>query len=517
MVTFLESVRMPAELWPAVVSTFIVFILLLFIFSSNGVYSSHRLGGSRVLSLLFGQKSIRWKIDEVTEQGYIQVNKTLGKPFVLNWWALDCLFMPPKYLDDLKKADSKSLSFFQSLSDAFHLQSSVGDLYSTTTMIDVVKKRLNPQLPTIIPYLVKECDFALPADLGDAKGAYWKAYNALKVCSSLMHRVTSRILIGEELCRDPEYIESSLKFSESVFMNGVMLSSVPLGPLRKLLSWIGSYTHRRNMQKVINLVGPVIESRLQNMRENPDGSRPVDAIQWTIEQSGPSDKERTPRRLAHQVLQNLWAGSGAPGGMLTQMIYQLLSYPEYLEPMREEVRNSISEHGWTDKMLNNIPSVDSFLRETNRLYPNGVITAARTVMEKPFRFNDGLTLPVGTRIAFPSRAIMCDADNFENPYEFDGFRFARLAAASKAASATGEQLFNSATVTKTNLAFGYGKHACVGRFYAVRKVKLMFCRLIMGYHIRWEKEGTGRPQSLCIEGQMVPNPEQKIMIKRREP
>ena len=74
-------------------------------------------------------------------------------------------------------------------------------------------------------------------------------------------------------------------------------------------------------------------------------------------------------------------------------------------------------------------------------------------MEKPFQFHDGFTLPKGARIAFPSRAIMCDSDNFENPYEFDGFRFARLSVAKKEGVEKGsETLYNSATVTKANLA-----------------------------------------------------------------
>ncbi|KAH8723056.1 cytochrome P450 [Phaeosphaeriaceae sp. PMI808] len=488
-------------------------MLMLMTFRNRGVYGSQRLGKSRLFSVLTGQKSVRWSIDELTDKGYMEVNKALDKPFVLNWWALDCLFMPPKYLDDLKKADFKSLSFFQSLSDAFHLRSSVGDLYNTTTMIDVVKRRLNPQLPTLVPYLVDECNFAFPADLGEAKD--WKSYKAFELCSSLMHRVTSRILIGEELCRDPRYIESSLRFSESVFMNGVILSSIPLGPFRAIASYIGSFKHRQNMQKVMSLVTPVIEKRLQDLEQNPGDPSPNDAVQWTIELASPGKLERTPHRLAHQVLQNLWAGSGAPGGMLTQMIYQVLMYPELLEPMRDEIRKAVDEHGWTDKMLNSIPHVDSFLRETNRLYPNGVITAARTVMEKPFQFHDGLTLPKGTRIAFPARAIMCDSDNFESPYEFDGFRFARLLAAKDETEKSGEQLHHSATVSKTNLAFGFGKHACVGRFYAVRKVKVVFSRLILDYEIKWANDVKQRPANLCIEGQNVPNPEQKIMIKQR--
>jgi hypothetical protein len=47
----------------------------------------------------------------------LQHNKAEGKPFVINWWGLDCLFMPPKYLDDIRKASFESLSFFETLSE----------------------------------------------------------------------------------------------------------------------------------------------------------------------------------------------------------------------------------------------------------------------------------------------------------------------------------------------------------------------------------------------------------------
>jgi hypothetical protein len=121
----------------------------------------------------------------------------------------------------------------------------------------------------------------------------------------------------------------------------------------------------------MKLVVPVVEQRLAKIEANPTGPQPLDMVQWTLELAGPGT-ERTPTRLAHQILQNLWAGSGAPGGLLTQMVFQVLWCPEYLEPMRKEIQESVAAHGWTDKMLNNIPMVDSFLRETNRLHPNGV-------------------------------------------------------------------------------------------------------------------------------------------------
>lgn len=50
-----------------------------------------------------------------TDQG--QINKGLEKAFVMKFFGFDYLMLPPKYLQDLKKASLDSLSFNVSFSD----------------------------------------------------------------------------------------------------------------------------------------------------------------------------------------------------------------------------------------------------------------------------------------------------------------------------------------------------------------------------------------------------------------
>lgn len=45
-----------------------------------------------------------------------QIIKQKDKPFVMKWWALDYVFLPAKYLRDLKRADTRDLSFFENIS-----------------------------------------------------------------------------------------------------------------------------------------------------------------------------------------------------------------------------------------------------------------------------------------------------------------------------------------------------------------------------------------------------------------
>ena len=81
--------------------------------------------------------------------------------------------------------------------------------------------------------------------------------------------------------------------------------------------------------------------------------------------------EFEPYRIALQLLHNLWAGIAAPGGIVTQTIYQILMKPDYLEPLRSESAEVISRYGWSDQALNNMLLLDSFIWEFNRLYPTG--------------------------------------------------------------------------------------------------------------------------------------------------
>lgn len=53
------------------------------------------------------------------------------------------------------------------------------------------------------------------------------------------------------------------------------------------------------------------------------------------------------------------------------------------------------------------------------------MTGQRTVLGQPVRFDEGLTLPERSRIAFPTLYIHLDPDNYEDAQRFDPYRFVR--------------------------------------------------------------------------------------------
>jgi hypothetical protein len=54
----------------------------------------------------------------------------------------------------------------------------------------------------------------------------------------------------------------------------------------------------------------------------------------------------------------------------THAIYNLAAYPEYVEPLREEIQSVMSEEGiWTKKRVIKMRKLDSFIKESMRMHP----------------------------------------------------------------------------------------------------------------------------------------------------
>jgi cytochrome P450 len=73
---------------------------------------------------------------------------------------------------------------------------------------------------------------------------------------------------------------------------------------------------------------------------------------------------------------------------------------------------------------------------------------------KPYTFANGVTIPTGTKVHAPLWSIHTDDTIYENPKEFDGFRFSNMR------EKNGEGAKHHASNTSTDyLQFGHGQHA----------------------------------------------------------
>jgi cytochrome P450 len=52
---------------------------------------------------------------------------------------------------------------------------------------------------------------------------------------------------------------------------------------------------------------------------------------------------------------------------LTNVLYRLISNPEYVESLRHDVETAVSKEGWTKAGMDKMHKIDSFIRETQRV------------------------------------------------------------------------------------------------------------------------------------------------------
>jgi hypothetical protein len=98
----------------------------------------------------------------------------------------------------------------------------------------------------------------------------------------------------------------------------------------------------------------------------------------------------------------------------------LAEYPEYIEPLCEEIEMIIIEEGWTKASLAKMRKLESFFRETQQLRitavgtwialhvntsPDEVLSVVISRMTlKDFTFSNGMTIPKGQMVSVPGWA-----------------------------------------------------------------------------------------------------------------
>ena len=130
--------------------------------------------------------------------------------------------------------------------------------------------------------------------------------------------------------------------------------------------------------------------------------------------------------------------------------------------------------------------------------------------KKDYTLSDGTLLTKGSMIAANLVSTHLDATNYSEPEKFQPYRYYDMRMQNQSESAK----TRFASTSASYLAFGHGKHACPGRFFAVNEMKAVMCHLVLNYDLRAEVEGV-KPDNLLQGMTVVPNPFAKVLLKRR--
>lgn len=135
--------------------------------------------------------------------------------------------------------------------------------------------------------------------------------------------------------------------------------------------------------------------------------------------------------------------------------------------------------------------MDSVLKESARVY--SFPTQMRRIAEKEVKLKDGTIIPKGTYTMIAPVPMLNPRLYGPDPQQFDGHRFLRMRdqaqeQATEGASAADIDRYQYVSMSSEDLTFGYGRHACPGRFFASYEIKILLAYLLLNFDFKSAKE-----------------------------
>ncbi|KAL5338067.1 cytochrome P450 [Aspergillus crustosus] len=426
----------------------------------------------------------------------------------------DVIVLPVKYLPQIRLLDHTHISLIDAQS-ASVCGEYINILLGTSLPSITVGKKMTPALNRLIPRVIDELDHAFAVELPKCEED-WSQINFYFTILRLITRSTSRIIVGDNLCRDEEWLQTITKYSEKLGLTLVCLRPLPLflRPLAAKLLPSVRYLKKTLEHVKDDIFVPVILARREAEAYDRKYQKPDDFIQWMMD-TADNDFDREPGNIAYGVMAIMaLAITHTTTMLITQGLYDLMIHPEYLQPLKREIRSTLKS-GWANATVRDFTSqrlMDSFLRESQRLNPSSEYNVHR-MTKQPIIFTDGFTLPTGTYFVFPSGPLSLDPSFVKKPLIFDGYRWCREQSLMTQTQTRNYQ--SLVTINETNLHFGYGRDACPGRFFAAHASKALLCRLLIEYDIKLLDDQDGvRPANIRNGEHVIPNIFTQVLVQK---
>jgi cytochrome P450 len=380
---------------------------------------------------------------------------------------------------------------------------------------------LTQQVGNLIPDVADECEWSFEKYWGFDKDK-WTEVGVYDTMRRVIGHVTNRVFVGLPHSRNMKLVDLGMAFAQDIPQSAMLLRLFwwPFRALAALFITIPNRLHERQFARILK---PEIEQRLADYDrrdvtlEKQAKPEPNDFLQWNLKAAKASGipYESNWRTLAGRVLLLNFAAIHTSSFSITGAILDLVySKKEYIHELRAEIENVLSQHGgvWSKHALAKMDKLDSTLRESARLNSFVTIGVMRLVVApEGVKTPSGIHLPHGTLIAAHSHPLLREAELYEDPLEFKPFRFAErrheegVEYVKRARNAF-------ATTSNEYLAFGHGRDACPGRFFAANELKLLLGHALMNYDFEMQ---TGRPENIWVILNLIPPMKATVRVKRR--
>lgn len=387
---------------------------------------------------------------------------------------------------------------------------------------------LSSQVGALIPSILEETAYTLNKHWGNS--AEWTEVGVYETSAQMLALVSNRAFVGSPTNRNPKLLEVGMKYAVDLPLKSAIIRCLwtPISPLVAYLLTIPVRRYAREFEKILE---PEIKRRIAlydakhgyndpKNKISPSNPEPNDALQWILNSAKATGDALMwkPSTIADRVLILNFASIHTSEYALTQTIIELAwSKQEYIDQLREEIKTALAESSgqWTKRAVAKMVKLDSTFRESSRLNSFQPAGLGRVVMSQQgikTPSSGGVVIPRGASVVVPAYNAHRDKRVYPDPETFHPFRFVEggVQEGGSVKSAPSSYVNTGSDF----LAFGSGKYACTGRFFAAVELKVMLGYILLNYDIE-VREGCVRPESRWIVWNVIMPLEATIRVRRR--
>ncbi|KAA8642815.1 cytochrome P450 [Aspergillus tanneri] len=231
------------------------------------------------------------------------------------------------------------------------------------------------------------------------------------------------------------------------------------------------------------------EQQVEKLRSagNLQSSKPI--VLHGLLNSGLPPSEKSISRLRQETRVLVLAGQDSTASTLSAITFQLLSNPEKLSKLKEELAAAIPdpESFPPCSQIETLPYLTAVIKEGLRLHPGAVLRMQRVSPEKPLIYRDTKrcitwTIPPGTPVSMTSLLIHKNSEIFPNPEAFQP-----------------ERWLANQRLDRYMLAFSKGTRMCLGVNLAYQELYIFLAGIFRRYDLYRESEKNTGPTLALYE------------------
>ncbi len=255
-------------------------------------------------------------------------------------------------------------------------------------VIESIRLDLTRNISKTFGDLQDEAAFAV-----DTEFVVSNTWTGVKVCGKLVKavaRTSARVFVGLPLCRDEEWLQTTIKYTEDVVNARQKISKYPFLVRPLVAPFLAECRRLRvDRQRAGKMLAPTIATIIESRSTGPndcnreEDDAPLDSngqynlASWIMGRYKTNEKPRAELVGEEQLLVS-FAAIQTTSLTTTQALFDLASYPECAAELRAEI-NEVAARSPDGKLTRDsmaeLRKLDSFLKESQRLHPLAMGTA----------------------------------------------------------------------------------------------------------------------------------------------